>query len=313
MPHEDGIPTTGNRRVVRVLRERITRLLETGELEHGDRLPSLRDVARELDSNPRAVHAAYEELMDEGLVEIRARSGVFAIRTSAPRDSVHSVPRRWMLDTLLGAIERDIPPLTLAERILAMMSRRPRAAVLECNDDQLHSMCAELGTYFGMDALAVPLDSIDQSSVLRELREMDLLVSAGHADLVARVAAEIDKPYLITNVRPSLVNRLTRLLDRGPVYFLVTDPRFGVKMRRLIALMARSENFHALVVDQDDLRVIPPGAPTYVMRSARARLDGKGHLGREIPPERIFSQETSREILSRILDMSPRSSPGQFH
>jgi regulatory GntR family protein len=289
------------------LRERITRKLATGELEHGDRLPSLRELARELASNPRAVHAAYQELMDEGLVEIRERSGVFAIRTSAPRDSVHAVPRRWMLDTLLGAIERDIPPLSLAEGILAMMSRRPRAAVLECNDDQLNSMCAELGTYFGMDALAVSLDSIDQPNVLRKLREMDILVSAGHADSVARVAAEVDKPYLITNVRPSLVNRLIRLLDRGPVYFLVTDPRFGVKMRGLIAPMARSENFHALVVDRDDLRVIPPGAPTYVMHSARARLNDKGHLGREISAERIFSHETSREILSRILHISPRS------
>lgn len=307
MPQNDEMDAYGSRWVVHVLRERITRLLATGELEHGDRLPSLRETARELDTDPRAVHAAYQELADERLIEIRARSGVFVIRTSAPRDGVQVVPRRWMLDTLLGAIERDIPPLKFAERILAMTSRRPRAAVLECNDDQLDSMCAELGAYFGMEALAVSLDSIAQPKVMRDLDAVDLLVSAGHADVIAQVAADIGKPYLITSVRPSLVNRLTRLLGRGPVYFLVTDPRFGVKMRRLIAPMARSENFHVLVVDQDDLRVIPPGAPTYVMRSARSRLQGKAHVGREIPPERIFSEETSREILSRILDMSPHS------
>jgi hypothetical protein len=300
---DDETSDRGSRRILQLLRERITRSLTIGELEHGDRLPSLREVARELHTDPRAVQAAYEQLADEGLVEIRARSGVFAIRTSTPLGSEPAVPRRWLLDTLLSAIERDIPPARLAERIFTMSSRRPRAAVLECNDDQLHSMCAELRTYFGMDSIAVPLDDAAQPDVLQSLRSVDLLVSAGHEDVVAGISAQIGKPYLITNVRPSLVNRLTRLLGRGPLYFLVTDPRFGIKMRRLIAPMSRSENLHVLVVDRDDLRVIPPGAPTYVMRSARSRLQGKWHSGREIPPERIFSEETSREILSRILDM----------
>jgi DNA-binding transcriptional regulator YhcF (GntR family) len=295
--------------VLRVLRERIAGDLDSGVLEHGDRLPSVREVGEELGADPRIVLAAYQQLVEEGLVEVRSRSGVFVTGAYSPEGDPITVPRRWILETLHGAIERDIPPLLLVEHIRsALSSRRMRVAILECNDDQLHSMREELHTYFGVDAVAIALDTIDPSHPPRELRDVDLLVSAGHDEIVAQVAAAVQKPYVITRVRPALVARLSRLLARGPVYFLVADPRFGAKMRRLVAPMARSENLHVLLVDTDDLRVIPAGAPTYVMRSAKRRLTGKCHLGREIPQQRIFSEEASREILSRILGLTEGAS-----
>jgi hypothetical protein len=276
--------------------------LSTGVLEHGDRLPSVRELSDELHADPRVILTAYQQLMEEGLVEIRSRSGVFAIGAFTPAGNALTVPRRWMLETLMGAIARDIPPLRLADHIrTALVSRRARAAVVECNEDQMLSMSGELRTYFGLNVIAIPLDAISPTTFPDELRDVDLLVSAGHTDVVARIASQIQKPYVIARARPSLIGRLARLLARGPVYFLVTDPRFGEKMRRIVAPMTHSENFHVLVVDRDDLRVIPPGAPTYVMRSAQPRLADKAHLGREIPPQRIFSDETSREILSHLL------------
>lgn len=276
--------------------------MSSGVLEHGDRLPSARELANELHADLRVILAAYQQLMEEGLVEIRSRSGVFATGPFSPEGSALAIPRRWMLETLMGAIARDIPPLSLLDHMRsALVSRRARAAVLECNDDQLLSMREELSTFFGLSVVAVHLDGITARKFPLELRDVDLLVSAGHTEIVARIAASVQKPYVIARARPSLIGRLSRLLARGPVYFLVTDPRFGSKMRHIVAPMARSENFHVLVVDRDDLRVIPPGAPTYVMRSAQARLAGKSHLGREISAQRIFSDETSREILSRVL------------
>ncbi len=294
------------RSVLDAMRARIETHLRNGALEHGDRLPSVREVAEELCADPRIVLSAYQQLVEEGLVEIRARSGVFVTGAQSPAGGGASrVPRRWLLDTMMGAIARDIPLSDLLEHIRrTLVARRPRAAVLECNHDQMFSMCEELRTYFGMNAIGVPLDSIINGALPDELHEVDLLVSASHEEIIAPLAARLCKPYVIAHPRVSLIARLSRLLASGPVYFLVTDPRFGAKMRRLIAPMPGSENFHVLVIDSDDLRVIPMGAPTYVMRSSQPHLATRPHLGRVIPPQRIFSEESSRQILARILALS---------
>ena len=277
----------------------------SGALEHGDRLQSVREVSEELGADPRVVLGAYRALVEEGIVEIRPRSGVFATGALSTQQSARTFPRRWMLETMLGAIERDIPPMWLVEQMRAtLLERRTRAAVVECNTDQLESMRDELATYFEMDVIAIPLDVAASASGQQQLAGVDMILSAGHEEAISRIAATAQKPYVITNVRPALIKRLARLLSRGPFYFLIVDPRFGAKMRRLVAPMPRSENFHVLLVDRDDLRVIPAGAPTYVMRSAVSRLASKRHLGRVITPQRIFCEETSREILSRILALA---------
>ncbi len=287
------------------LRNRIVQQLMSGALEHGDRLQSVREVSEELGADPRVVLDAYRALGEEGLVEIRSRSGVFATGALSPTQSARTFPRRWMLETMLGAIERDIPPLWLVEQMrTTLLKRRARAAVVECNTDQLESMSAELATYFEMDVVAIPLDVAASAWGREQLASVDLILSAGHKEAISRIATTAQKPYVITNVRPALIRRLARLLTRGPFYLLIVDPRFGAKMRRLIAPMPRSENFHVLLVDRDDLRVIPPGAPTYVMRSAVSRAASTRHFGREIAPQRIFCEVTSREILSRMLELS---------
>lgn len=287
------------------MRRRITEELKSGATEHGDRLPSVREIAEELGVHSRAVVAAYQQLVEEGLVEIRSRSGVYVTGALTPAGNAVAIPRRWMLETLLEAIQRNIPLARLAEHIhSSITTRRLCVAVVECNEDQLDSMSYELRTYLGLEVVAIPLESLEDASMSSKLAKVDLLVSASHDEFVARIAAAIRKPYVITRVRPALTYRLSRLLARGGVYFLVVDPRFGTKMRRLVAPMAASENFHVLVVNQDDLAVIPEGAPTYAMRIVHQKAANRRHRGSEITPQRIFADDTMREILSRMLDAS---------
>jgi DNA-binding transcriptional regulator YhcF (GntR family) len=288
------------------LRERIVYDLSTGAVEHGDRLPSVRKLGQQLKVDPRLVLNAYERLVEEGLVEIRPRSGVFVTGKPSSVDEPSALPRRWILEMLVGAVERDIPFDHLGEPLRCYVGARPlRAAVLECNLDQLQSMRFELEKYFGLTVTTMDLDEITHDSSLRALRGVDLLVSASHDDVVARIASSLAKPHVITRVRPAIIARLERLLAHGPVYFLVVDPRFEMKMRRLVAPMAGSENFHVLGV-RDDLSVIPAGAPTYVMRCAHMHLEGRHLRGRVIAPLRIFAESTTRELLALILEVTGR-------
>jgi DNA-binding transcriptional regulator YhcF (GntR family) len=303
VPMDSENAQIGSKSILHVLRKRIVGDLRSGVLEHGDRLPSVREVGEELAVDPRAVLAAYQQLVEEGIVEIRDRSGVYATGAYTREGNATALPKRWILDTIASAIQRDIPPMWLADQIRdALQTRRARAALIECNTDQLESMREELVLFYGMEVVSLSLDNAISGADAQKLVDVDVIISAGHVAEIASIAHAAGKPYVIISVRPALVRRLSRLLTRGPFYFLIVDPRFGAKMRRLVAPMPRSENFHVLIVGQDDLGVIPANAPTYVMRSALTRVDAKRHAGREILPQRIFSEESSREILSRMLE-----------
>ncbi len=71
------MPTLPRRRrseLADALRRRVVGALSSGSLRRGERLPSAREVAAEIDADPRLVLAAYRILAKEGVVEIRRRS-----------------------------------------------------------------------------------------------------------------------------------------------------------------------------------------------------------------------------------------------
>lgn len=63
--------------IYRQLRDRAVALILDGVLGEGDPLPSVRTVAAEFRVNPLTVLKAYQQLVDEGLVETRRGLGMF--------------------------------------------------------------------------------------------------------------------------------------------------------------------------------------------------------------------------------------------
>ena len=63
--------------IYRQLRERVVAMILDGALNEGDALPSVRQVAADYQINPLTVSKAYQELVDEQLVEKRRGLGMF--------------------------------------------------------------------------------------------------------------------------------------------------------------------------------------------------------------------------------------------
>ena len=59
------------------LRDRVVAMILDGVLKEGDSLPSVRTVSADYRLNPLTVLKAYQELVDEGLVETRRGLGMF--------------------------------------------------------------------------------------------------------------------------------------------------------------------------------------------------------------------------------------------
>jgi len=63
--------------IYRQLRDRGVHMILDGVLKEGDPLPSVRNVAAEHRVNPLTVLKAYQQLVDEGLVEMKRGLGMF--------------------------------------------------------------------------------------------------------------------------------------------------------------------------------------------------------------------------------------------
>jgi len=66
-----------NQPIYRQLRDRVVAMILDGVLKEGDPLPSVRNVASEYRVNPLTVLKAYQQLVDEELVETKRGRGMF--------------------------------------------------------------------------------------------------------------------------------------------------------------------------------------------------------------------------------------------
>jgi len=63
--------------IYRQLRDRVVEMILEGGLKEGEALPSVRTVSADYRVNPLTVMKGYQELVDEGLVEMRRGLGMF--------------------------------------------------------------------------------------------------------------------------------------------------------------------------------------------------------------------------------------------
>jgi DNA-binding transcriptional MocR family regulator len=87
-------------RTARGIAAAVSRLVTAGSLPSGTRLPTVRDVARELGVSPTTVSEAWQSLLRAGAIQTRGRSGTF----------VATLPRQRMRYTQMGgpALARDL-------------------------------------------------------------------------------------------------------------------------------------------------------------------------------------------------------------
>lgn len=104
LSHSSGIP------VYLQLMQQIRHGVETGALQAGEKLPTIRKLAEELVINPNTVVRAYRELQHEGIVELRQGSGAYVGRAVGERGRVIARAVR-----ILGPVIQRLRTLGLSE------------------------------------------------------------------------------------------------------------------------------------------------------------------------------------------------------
>ena len=112
-----------NQPIYRQLRERVVAMILDGAIKEGDALPSVRVVATESRVNPLTVLKAYQQLVDDGLVEKRRGLGMFV--GDGARQALLAAERERFLTEQWPAIRATIQRLGLRpEDLLAQRKGR---------------------------------------------------------------------------------------------------------------------------------------------------------------------------------------------
>ncbi len=101
--------------IYRQIVEQVKYKVATGELKPGQRMPSIRELAKQLKINPRTVVRAYEELRSAGLAVMRQGQGVFITDNQATlpnkvrKKQIEDMSRRLFAEaTRLGADTAEV-------------------------------------------------------------------------------------------------------------------------------------------------------------------------------------------------------------
>lgn len=290
-------------RVTSVLRDRIRDAAEMGAIKPGDRLPGTRRLAAELGVDPRLVASAVRRLEQEGLVVMRQQSGVYLSTQSPAGPGNGMLPREWSAEFVSQAVERGVS----AHRVAAEVDRltatdKVRAAVVAITADQAVGMVRELQEDYGIPAAAVFPEHLARAPYPKPLLRAQLIVTTiDLVPLVRKVATALGKPFVTARVRPDLFSEDWIAFMNGPVYVIVSDPRFRSVLRAAMRDIPESANVSILLAGSDEMLKVPRDARTYVTESARRMLGREGLPGRVIRPRRVFSSETVREVVAFLI------------
>jgi GntR family transcriptional regulator len=94
-----------NAPIYRQLKERVVGMMLDGLLRPGDALPSVRQVAADYQLNPITVSRAYQELVDETLVEKRRGLGMY-VTEGAVEKLLASERERFLREDWPAMVER---------------------------------------------------------------------------------------------------------------------------------------------------------------------------------------------------------------
>ncbi|MEX1183819.1 MAG: GntR family transcriptional regulator [Gemmatimonadota bacterium] len=227
--------------IIDQLRDRIVTGLYFGNWQPGERLPSIRDIADAESVDRKTAAAAYHRLAQEGLVEVKARSGVFLRdeRSNGPGRSgpMEKLQRRWLKNTYDGARSLGLETATVLRlfRSVAEVEATP-VPVIEEDMATARTIAEELRECASLDARPVRLQEAVESPTFAAT---SFVVTTPY--YAGRVSVLMPDRLVITaTLSLDLLHTLMERVTSGTI--LVVVPSEWIASRVAAALRQRAPN-----------------------------------------------------------------------
>ncbi len=168
------------------LKEQVKWLVALGELQPGDRLPTVSELADRLRINRNTVAQVYAELGQEGYLTARPRQGTFVAESPTVREAVQSAALGRLVDgALRDAMKLGYTPGQFADaaaaraQIQAALAHRRSALFVECNQVEVDAHSQTIRDETGITITGVHLDDVrrDPEAFRRQAESVDLVIT----------------------------------------------------------------------------------------------------------------------------------------
>jgi DNA-binding transcriptional regulator YhcF (GntR family) len=209
--------------IVDRLRDRIVSGVFLGNFKPGERLPSVREIAHLESVDRKTAAAAYRRLQREGLVRVRARSGVY-LRERAladPANPLQRLHRRWLEKTYEGARSLGIDTSTIAQLVGSVIeTERMRIPVIEADWSQARAIAGELRRRLTIRAVPYLLSEIDPADPV--VAAAPFLITTPYQSLGLRAVVS-DKPVLQVVLSRAFLAALDASIADGAVIIVPSE------------------------------------------------------------------------------------------
>jgi GntR family transcriptional regulator len=214
--HSSGVP------VYKQIVDQVEFMIEAGQINDGDRLPSSRMLASNLQVNRNTVARAYRDLRDAGYIESRRRSGM--VVTGGRKARAHATARNRARE-ILGEAARQSVTLGLSPEEISSLAYhfslhaeqlRVTVAFVECNAERAGYFAKELSDRLDLPVRPLVLGKFDPAKDLGvdlvlttffHLSEVRRLARPNGGEVVGIVVA----PHVTTLVRLAQVPKGKRV------------------------------------------------------------------------------------------------------
>lgn len=297
--------------IVDQLRDRILSGMYLGRWRPGERLPSIRDVADAERVDRKTAAAAYRRLQVEGLVDVRARSGVYLREEDRPQphDPLQRLERQWLENTYHTGQEIGLDTQAMIRVIgcVAAVERRP-VPVIEGDWSQAEALAGELRERLGIRTVTFLSTQLDPRD--RVLAEAPFLITTPfqHPHVVEVANGRRIVQLILAR---DILEQIGQLLASGPVLIVAASEEVALKIKRAIdrALLLDPAGNASITVPSDPERLFEaaseadcvflwPGSPGWVVRHLET-LDC-------VIPARCIASESLSAARSAVLDCAMR-------
>lgn len=295
------------------LRTRIISGVYVGCWGPGERLPSIREIAEAEGVDRKTAAAAYHRLEEEGLVRVRARSGVYLCapptyhEAGGPLERLH---RQWLQHTFEGARALGLDTRTILTMVSAVSEiEKVRLPVVECNWSQATAIADELRDRLSVQAMPYLLDELRPGDPV--LSEAPVLVTTPYhtaeLGLLAprRTVLEVtlDTEILRAVCKPANDTRLVVVVGNDVLEEKVRralDHCSGGAAATTVTTTSAADRTRLMAaIQQADVVYLWPGAPAWVEEVMPATCE-------RIRAVRSIAKESVDRIQMALLDTALR-------
>jgi DNA-binding transcriptional regulator YhcF (GntR family) len=234
--------------------QQIALLIAAGVLQPGERLPSIRDLARRLDIHPNTVSAVYKALDSHGVVTVRQGSGVRVIEhgKTVKEGAVLSLPA-LAESFVLAANAAGHRSADISRAFMRALHPEPieRLVVVDPHPDFHPLYLHELGRWFGCPIATLTLEDLARAGQ-KELDGAAIATSMYHLAATQDVVGADRRVFVFRVSTGEDLLEVVRAIPDGQMLALVSVSRTMLDMANDLVAGLRGQELLLLEAGLDD-------------------------------------------------------------